>query len=318
MKYIRILIPVLMVMLAFEKMTAQTDYREDENFFLAQVPVFEQWLASQSLDSFFIFESQPLKLESDNLMLKLKFQVSGIVESINAIRQLNAAYLAQSGFTLEEAFFQKAVHLFEMPPADIQVKVESIPAKGDPAGVVSILQYQKNYETGTFEISPFSFLRSEVKDSVIIQDFVLPEQFMLPTEMAIDEREYRQKEYEICSYLLQKIRSYFGSRGEVFDEYPTSNTVRFQIKNLKNEVVEGGYFQIFDPHEKLKFTIKVLSFEGKGLKVFTTIDGKYGPGFYRPRSGDYHEMDPKYLPDLQEYTARFTRMQLRNWLLNTP
>ena len=54
------------------------------------------------------------------------------------------------------------------------------------------------------------------------------------------------------------------------------------------------------------------------IQVWLVVDGKYGPGLFKPQSGDYHEMFPEYKEALNTYTLRFIQNQIRNWLLEMP
>ena len=305
--------------------TAQEDYTTDSEFFQAQLPIYQEWLERQNLASWFVFQEEPMQIKSNSLLLQLHFNVVGIDPSINAIKQLNNVYQKETGISLEEALFLKAVHLFEVPHEHLKIKVESLSNNEEALGVASILRYKQIYtdDTKVFTIAPFSFLRSEVKDSVIIHQFELPKNFLIPLQKEIGDKSYYQKLNALKIHIQEQVRAYFRAKnGElIFLKAIAKDGINFGIKNLKHEVIEPGILKnilgidLLDPHEKLFFTIKLIPLEDQSLKIITTIDGKYGPGLYKPRSADYHEMDPDFQKDLEDYTKQFASHYIYNWIL---
>ncbi|MGB0525699.1 MAG: hypothetical protein ACPGJS_22160 [Flammeovirgaceae bacterium] len=152
-------LPLLLLLFVTNHSLEQTpNSTDDRPFYDKQVTVFESWLKEQKLDPYFVFKNPPYKIRRNKLILQLTFQQKGIDESVNAIRQLNDKYIEQTGLTLEHALFFKAIHLFDTAPENLQIKVKSIPNKGEAPGVNSLLRYKQDYADSTYFITSFSIL----------------------------------------------------------------------------------------------------------------------------------------------------------------
>ena len=138
--------------------------------------------------------------------------------------------------------------------------------------------------------------------------------------MKLGTHDRQKKERQICNYIKTRAETYFGSKGGNFESsFPVStNIINFSVKNLKGEVIEPGWVSVFDPYEKLSFSVKIVPDKSGNMKVWLVVDGKYGPGLFKPHSGDYHEMFPEYKQPLKDYTLRFIQNHIRSWLLEMP
>ncbi len=299
---------------------AQKNYQLEKGFFESQVPQYEKWLERQNLKPYFEFAKNPLKIGKNYIVLYLILKVAGKDASVNAIDQLNRKYEEETGFPLNEAFFQKAAHLFDLPPEDLRIKVQSIPSKGAPPGISSLLRLKMDSETGIKTVSSFSALRSEVKDTVVIQNYDLPKSALSSADIAIKNLNADRKENEWSNYLRMKTEAYFKSKAQdaIDSSYPIAvNAFSIVVKNLKHEVIEPGVLKMLDPYEKLTLTIKIFLDDKGSLNIFTKIDGKYGPGLWRPRLKDYHEMDPQYQLNLEAYATKFSKDWIYTWITST-
>ena len=292
---------------------AQDDYRADQRFFEEQLEVYENWLSRHQLDQYFQFEAPAMKVTQDRLTLYLGFRIEGIDASINGIRQLSAAYLSETGQPLNEMLLRKAMHIFEMPPEAIVLRVRSL-RTNEGRGVDTRLSMRMNASYEETNIPAFSILRSEVKDSLVVPTFALPQEMLICDVISENSENFKRTTWDICRHIEQKAAAFFGPKGS-FAPFPgDQRAASFEVKNLKHQVIPEGVLTLLDPYEKLTFTIRIQPDGEQGIKFLTVLDGKYGPGLFKPRSGDYHEMDPQYAEELRSYLRDFLGKYLSQWL----
>lgn len=299
------------------------DYRQDSAFFYRQISSYERWLSTQNLDNYFRFDETPLTIKKRRLTLNLFFLIKGVDASINGINQLNERFKTQTRFSLEEVLFQKALHYFEVLPEDLVLKVKSLPDDENQGfygrGVDSRLRYETEGVSKNFIVTPFSTLKTEVKDTLVINNFEIPPGLFSFLQLNLDSSKIKKKERELCSHIKQKAEEYFNKKGgEFLYSFPAStNSITINVKNFKHEVLKPGWIGgLFDPNEKLTFTIKILFPENENnlLRIPMIIDGKYGQGVFKARSLDWHEMHPEYLADLDDYVKFTWKERVRTWI----
>lgn len=307
----RIFALFLLTCLAFTTASAQKDdLREDSLFFLEQEKNYQSWLNATGLGK--SFSSKGLYILENSIVLQLEFLSAPEDTAIWALKRLRSDYLLQSGFPLEEELFYRMVSLLEITPPQAIIQIRNTPGTdGLPA-----IDFRIEYDLIEQRVGTKGFLRSTVKDSVFIPAFALSTSYNQSNKWIDVNTVSDNRRYAISQKIAAKFSEYFAQKTERRFIIPRCrNPVMCEVMNVKGEVVPPGFFGITDPYERLVFTIDVQP-EKNGLRIFCTVDGKYGSGLFRPRTVQgFRDMFPEYHAELSRYTEHFTQFILYDWII---
>ena len=287
----------------------QSDLRNEQTFFEKQKDNYKDWLIESGLDK--ALTIRQLNVNEANITLKLDFNFSASDSSIWAWKRLKNDFESKSSMNLENTLFSRLAFMTELEFKKVNINIKNKYKPGDlPSVDINIY-----FDTLEQEIVAKGFFRSIVKDSVAIPHFSLKRRFnQKDTSISIFGAN-PNKYMEYVENLKQKFKSHFKGKTDTNNiQLLSREPCIFQVLNIKSIAVPSGIFTIIDPTEMLTFTIN-LKRENQSVRVYCTIDGKYGSGLFRPRSlNGYRDMFPEYKNDLIRYSQIFTQNTLYQWI----
>ena len=244
--------------------------------------------------------------------MKLTFDYTSADSAVWAWKRLKKDYEQTNSRTLEEVLFLKMAHLMEVDFSQIVLNIRNKHLSSElPSVDVDIF-----LDTLNKKIVVEGDFRSEVKDSVDIPAYRLSKQYNhKDTIFKVLNSPHDLQDF-IARKLEVKFNQYFSSKTEDgFKGKSLNKPFVYTVYNIKSIVVPPSYFNVTNPRELITYRIEVKK-EKEKIKVFCTIDGKYGSGLFVPRlTGGYGDMFPKYKEELMLYTQQFMTNVLSEWIV---
>jgi hypothetical protein len=263
----------------------QDDLTKEDAFFQKESIIYQQFLEKTELNK--VLQVGSVQTFEDLVILNLT--MTDYSDWANLSRQYEADFETDIRYLL----FQKGLFLFELGEDSLGIRIWSNDYKDCAVQmryVGDTLRISENPEKGTR------------KDEVILKKKYLPKITSESTTTGI----------EICKRNLKKgLENHYKKRGEyvktvfVMDK---PNVMKVKISNMKKEILEGSWFSSYWEHLEFNFTFKMKS---GNLLVTYTLDAKYGSGVFRPRKGDYRDMDFEYKEDVDDYLDKIRPIILK-------